>query len=189
MDKRKQNNIDPWDEGVYGTGRTEPPKSNSNLIALMMIIIIFLSGIISGLSFLNIRLFRQLQQAQSETDTISMAFSQLETAARAESLPLEEYLEAAAVRIPCLELEGEYITPFDQRYFNWPAGMLITALDAGGKAQSLGLEVGDILTRINGTAITSQAELDDFLSTANLNTALALTIQRDGRELILSDNP
>lgn len=59
MDNRNQN-TDPWDEGVYGTGSTMPPKSHRGIIALLLILVIFLSGIVSVLSFLNIRLFQQL---------------------------------------------------------------------------------------------------------------------------------
>ena len=42
-------NIDPWDDGVFGTGKTEPPKNHSGIIALLLILVIFLSGIVSVL--------------------------------------------------------------------------------------------------------------------------------------------
>ena len=64
MDQRK-NNTDPWDDGVYGTGSTMPPKSHQGLIALLLILVIFLSGIVSVLSFLNIRLFQQLSREKT----------------------------------------------------------------------------------------------------------------------------
>ncbi len=68
MDHQQNNYIDPWDEGVYGTGRTEPPKNHSGIIALLLILVIFLSGIISVLSFLNIQLFQQLNQQKKQSD-------------------------------------------------------------------------------------------------------------------------
>ena len=34
-----------WDDGVYGTGSTQPPKSHRALLALLLVIIIFLGGI------------------------------------------------------------------------------------------------------------------------------------------------
>ena len=49
-----------WDDSVYGTGPTDPPKSRGALVALMLILIIFLCGIVTMLSLLNIRLFREL---------------------------------------------------------------------------------------------------------------------------------
>jgi serine protease Do len=79
MDYRNRNNIDPWDEGVYGTGNTSPPKSHSGIIALLLILVIFLSGIVSLLSFMNIRLFRELAEQAKQLDEESpMAFSELE---------------------------------------------------------------------------------------------------------------
>ena len=74
MDERKNNKTDPWDDGVYGTGKTEPPKSNGGIISLLLIGVIFLSGIASGLGILNIRLFNQLNERKEE-EQISISFS------------------------------------------------------------------------------------------------------------------
>ena len=41
MDERKKYNH-PWDDSVYGTGRTEPPKNHGGTMALLLILIIFL---------------------------------------------------------------------------------------------------------------------------------------------------
>lgn len=50
----------------YGTGRTSPPKSYGGIIAVLLVAVIFLGGIVSALSIMNIRLFRQLnRQAES----------------------------------------------------------------------------------------------------------------------------
>ncbi|MBE6921816.1 MAG: serine protease [Ruminococcaceae bacterium] len=79
MDHRKNNSIDSWDDGVYGTGNTMPPKSHSGIIALLVILVIFLSGIISLLSFMNIRLFQQLsQQTQQMQEMSPMSFKDLD---------------------------------------------------------------------------------------------------------------
>ena len=79
MDYRNNKNKDTWDEGVYGTGNTSPPKNHSGIIALLLVLVIFLSGIISLLSFMNIRLFRELtQQNMQEKQHSPMSFSDLE---------------------------------------------------------------------------------------------------------------
>lgn len=62
----------PWDDGVYGTGRTQPPKSHGGVIAVLLIVVIFLVGTVSVLGLMNVRLFHQLQQ-QSSTEVISFA--------------------------------------------------------------------------------------------------------------------
>lgn len=79
MDYRNKQNTDAWDEGVFGTGNTMPPKNHSGIIALLLILVIFLSGIISVLSFLNIRLFQQLTQQQEQLEQAPMSFSDLDT--------------------------------------------------------------------------------------------------------------
>ena len=71
MDYRNQHNHDPWDEEVFGTGRTEPPKSYSGIIALLLILVIFLSGIVSLLSFMNIKLFQQLSEQSKQLENKS----------------------------------------------------------------------------------------------------------------------
>ena len=62
MDDRNLNQTprEPWDQGYYQTGRTRPPKSNRGLIAVLLVAVIFLGGIVSALSLLNIRLFQQV---------------------------------------------------------------------------------------------------------------------------------
>lgn len=75
MDNRKQRSQDPWDDSVYGTGNTRPPKSHGGLIALLLVVVIFLAGIASALGILNIKLFRQLNE-QSRPDSVPMSFSQ-----------------------------------------------------------------------------------------------------------------
>ena len=72
MDERHYN--DPWEDGVYGTGRTQPPKSNSGVFALLLILVIFLCGIITLLSILNVQLFQQLNR-QEEAASLSISFT------------------------------------------------------------------------------------------------------------------
>ena len=77
MDNRNNKNKDKdaWDDGVYGTGSTRPPKSHGGIIVLLLILVIFLSGIISLLSFMNIKLFQALnQQKQQDQSHSPMAF-------------------------------------------------------------------------------------------------------------------
>ncbi len=74
MDERSKNFIEPWDDGVYETGRTQPPKSRGATVALLLILVIILSGIVGILSILNIRLFRELSREQ-EKESVSISFS------------------------------------------------------------------------------------------------------------------
>ena len=65
---------DPWNQGTYRTGSTRPPKSHGGLIALLLVLVILLSGITTILGVVNIRLFHQVNAAQPrETLPISYA--------------------------------------------------------------------------------------------------------------------
>ena len=87
MDKRKDYEYD-WDDSVYGTGRTDPPKSRGGLVALMLILVIFLCGVITVLSILNVKLFHQLK-IQEEKE-LAMSFSNAETVPEETQPPIME---------------------------------------------------------------------------------------------------
>ena len=53
---------EPWDSGVYRNGSTKPPKNRAGLVAILLIAVIMLCGIVTVLSFLNIRLFQQMDE-------------------------------------------------------------------------------------------------------------------------------
>ena len=72
----------------YRTGRTQPKKSNSGLIAGLLIGVIFLGGIVSILSFLNIRLFQKMNQPTPDNQT-PLSFSPEQTDPSGETTPVE----------------------------------------------------------------------------------------------------
>jgi len=75
----EQNNPDyePWDSGVYRNGSTKPPKSHGGLVAVLLIAVILLCGIVTVLSFMNIRLFKEMDAAPS-ADTLPIVYSNSE---------------------------------------------------------------------------------------------------------------
>ena len=72
MDQRKYNNH-PWDDRIYGTGRTQPRKNHGGLIAFLLILVILLSGIVGILGTMNVKLFAQLKAQKLEDN--AMTFS------------------------------------------------------------------------------------------------------------------
>ena len=54
-----------FDDGVYGTGCTEPPKSHRAIVALLLVAVIFLGGISTALSVLNIKMFQKLNEQEA----------------------------------------------------------------------------------------------------------------------------
>lgn len=64
--------------GAYRTGSTCPPKSHRGVLAVLLVAIIFLGGVVTALSLLNIRLFRNVRK--SGANDPSFRFSITETA-------------------------------------------------------------------------------------------------------------
>ena len=91
---------DPWDYGAYETGRTRPPKKKGCLTPLLLMIVIALCGLVSVLSFLNVRLFAQLNTAKAKhEDTVSIVreieLAEESTAAQAQQAETASTSEAA----------------------------------------------------------------------------------------------
>ena len=70
MDQRKYNNH-PWDDRIYGTGRTQPRKNHGGLIAFLLILVILLSGIVGMLGTMNIKLIAQLKARKLEDNAMT----------------------------------------------------------------------------------------------------------------------
>ena len=62
----ERNHKDPWEQGVYETGSTRPPKRRGGLTAILLIAVILLGGIAGLLGLWNIQLFAALQQKNPE---------------------------------------------------------------------------------------------------------------------------
>lgn len=76
--EQNPNNTDPqyepWDQGVYRTGSTKPPKNHRGLIAVLLVAVILLCGVISVLGVMNIRLFQQVNNT-NKGDSLPIMFS------------------------------------------------------------------------------------------------------------------
>ena len=104
MEKPKKNTQNTWDDGAYGTGRTCPPKTHSGMIALLLILVIFLSGIITVLGLMNVRLFRELSDHEAGAENaLSISFSAEEAAPTAPSVPAAESRDFCQDTTICLQ--------------------------------------------------------------------------------------
>ena len=64
-------------------------------------------------------------------------------------------------------------------------GAVVISIEKDSPAQKGGLQIWDLITKVNGTAIKSAAELKNVIGTLNPNTKVTLTILRDKKELTL----
>lgn len=64
------------------------------------------------------------------------------------------------------------------------SGCVIAAFTNGSNAEDAGLEIGDIISEIDGEEMTSYADIRDYLSTKEAGDTVEITVIRDGEEVI-----
>lgn len=62
-----------------------------------------------------------------------------------------------------------------------PQGLLVTDVYSGGPAARAGIEVGDVITAIDGAEVNDQGGLNYRIGTKQPNETVAVTLLRDGR--------
>ena len=173
MDERKKYNH-PWDDSVYGTGRTEPPKNHGGTMALLLILIIFLCGIITVLGILNVRLFQKLNTRRESEQSISFATGAAVLPTEAATFPTESVDAALGEDTPTIDLQkcpqGVDNVPAEgalslQEIYSRNIDSVVSITSAGQSATSTGTGViltedGYIVTNChvveNGISVTAQ---------------------------------
>ena len=79
---------EPWDEDIWQTGSTQPPKDRGGTMAVLLILIIFLCGIITVLGIMNVKLFTQLQTREEVHTSISFTPEETVAATIQETAPI-----------------------------------------------------------------------------------------------------
>ncbi|MFF2626213.1 S1C family serine protease [Kitasatospora griseola] len=75
---------------------------------------------------------------------------------------------------------GVTVRPYFDANFQ-PAGAAIVSVSSGGPAASAGLQAGDVITKINDTAITSPSALTTVLAGFSPGDKVTVGYQRDGK--------
>lgn len=159
----------------YSTGEVQPPKGHRGLITVLLLLVIFLGGLVSALSFWGIQLFQQLQ-AQENASVSFIADMRLSEEEEAENENL--------FQVPDLGIEGYFLSAFDRRYFNMPPGFYITAVED----PLSGLRPGDLLIKVDNTQITDAGALFSALGAHGPGAMLSLDVYRNGAHRNISAN-
>ena len=128
---------------AYRTGRTDPAKSSRGVIAVLLICVIFLGGLVSGLSIMNIHLFRKLQRTQAAPVSFARG-------------------EAAQIREDSLALAGMALQeqdPVYQQLHDLPEGLFVAQVEPGSTAEKLHIQPGDVLIRLNKTPVSTLEDM------------------------------
>lgn len=145
-------------DNLYRTGSTTPPKGHSGLVAVLLVLVIFLSGLVSILSLLNIKMFSAFYKTQQQEVPLSLEISK--TPAQ-NGLP--EHVEPETVGSRSIGIHGDGITPVYQQHFHLPEGLFITYVEEGSPAQKQDIREGDILLSLDDSPIPDEQSLGRFL--------------------------
>lgn len=169
-------------ENTYQTGSTTPPKGHSSLIAILLVLVIFLSGLVSILSFLNIRMFSVFYEAQQEKAPLSLEISHYP--ADGDLLTDGEPISVSGSKT--IGITGDAISPVYQRHFDLPEGLFITHVEEGSTAQSGDIREGDVLLSLDDIPITDTQALQTVLAQKELNETCTARIYRPDEQLELT---
>lgn len=165
-----------WEQDTYQTGSTQPPKSHGGLIAFLLGLVIFLSGISTALGLMNIRLFRQLNTQPQETNP-PVAFAHAEDTQISEANP-------EAVRFS-LGFAGQTVPEFWNLYQDIPRGVYIMMVEEGSDAHKKGVSAGDVLLCVDGTPVSDAESLTAQLEIFASGELVEVTLCRSGQNLTL----
>lgn len=159
-------------ESFYQTGRTQPPKKSGGLFALVLVVFIFLSGIVSVLGLLNIRLFHKAEEA-SQKNAISFSRTPENTV---------QSINAEQLHLPDLGVCGGFTDPLDQILYSLPQGFYISSVDSGSHADEKGLLPGDVIQSLDGMEADS---LQTLLGSLQEKQSVRLVVNRNGHQFFL----
>ena len=152
----------------YRTGRTQPQKSSRGMIAVLLICVIFLSGLVSVLGLMNIRLLNLLKQQDAGAP---VAFSGGESShERADDAPVATLGGMQVQELPDLyrQLSG------------LPEGLYICHVQQGSHAHTLGIVPGDVLIQIDTTRVSRLEALQPLTEERD---RVQITVFREGKQL------
>jgi len=104
------------------------------------------------------------------------------------AIPINDAIEIATELIehgyisgrPLMGITGQDVSPANAEYFNWVVGVYIRAVTQGSAADKAGIEIGDIITALDGDEVNSMETLRLALRDHRAGDTTTITIWRDG---------
>lgn len=177
---------EPWNANTYRTGSTTPPKSRNGIIALLLVLVIVLCGVITVLGITNAHLFRILSIQEDEED-LPVFFSNSRNIATygADQASMQIGLDGTVLSVP-LGIHGEAVPKVHQLYYCLPCGFYVNQIEPDASAAQHGLQIGDIITHVDGFSVASQEDFCQALENYAVGDIVILTVYRNSASFPLS---
>ncbi len=86
---------------------------------------------------------------------------------------------------PRIGFEGESLTPQLAEFFGVKDGVLVRTVGPHTPAERAGLRAGDVVTKVNGTMVTSPREISGLVQSSR-RKAISFTVVRNKKEIALN---
>lgn len=97
---------------------------------------------------------------------------------------MEEFFPSAVGDAPRVGFEGEMLTQQLAAFFGVKEGVLVRTVVAGSAAEKAGLRAGDVVTKVNGTPVSSPREVSSLLRASRKSATFTLT--RNHKEITVN---
>lgn len=106
---------------------------------------------------------------------------------------ISQLIEFKTVKRPYIGVTGIAIDKETAELYGLPTGISVRAISENSPAKEAGIEVGDIITKIEDKDVSTIAELNRIKYTYGIGDTVTLTILRNGKEqkikVVLSEEP
>ncbi len=89
---------------------------------------------------------------------------------------------------PLIGISAEDIDSITARYYDLPIGVYVRFIESNSAADKCGIEVGDIITSVNGAAITTMSELNTEKDKFSSGDEILITVYRKNSDCYLEFN-
>ena len=84
---------------------------------------------------------------------------------------------------PSIGITVAAVSDIVSEHYKIPGGLYISAVAKGSDAEKQGVKKGDILTAVNGTAVTTTDDVNDIKNSLKVGDTIKLTVWRDDKTL------
>ena len=106
---------------------------------------------------------------------------------------IEQLIENQTVKRPYIGISASAVDSATAKRYNLPEGIYVEEVEKESSAEKAGLQVSDIITKIEGKEIKSVNELNKIKFTYNIGDTVTLTVYRNAKEVevpvTLSEQP
>lgn len=95
----------------------------------------------------------------------------------------EQLIEYQTVKRPYIGISGIAIDSTTSSKYNFPKGVYVQSVEEASPAENAGIKQSDIITKIEGTEITTVSELNKVKYKYNIGDTITLTIVRNNEEM------